>query len=161
MRLISHRGNIDGANDKFENSIVQIEKVINSFELDCEIDLRVIGDRLFLGHDHAQEEIELEWLLQYSNYLWIHCKNIDALHFLSSFQNRLNYFWHNGDDYTLTSQGHIWSYPGKKLTSLCVMVLPERFTKIDEFFVKFENGVPFAVCTDHPSAIRRFWENHD
>ena len=26
----------------------------------------------------------------------------------------LNYFWHQTDDFTLTSHGYIWTYPGKK-----------------------------------------------
>ena len=26
-----------------------------------------------------------------------------------------NYFWHQEDDYTLTSEGYVWVYPGKPL----------------------------------------------
>ena len=47
---------------------------------------------------------------------------------------KLNYFWHQEDDYTLTSQGYIWTYPGKSLTSNSVMVLPEQ------------TGISFEIC---------------
>ena len=46
MKLISHRGNIDGINIETENNPLQIDKVIN-LGYDVEIDLRIKDDKLF------------------------------------------------------------------------------------------------------------------
>ena len=61
---------------------------------------------------------------------WCHAKNINALSELE----RINchYFWHQEDDFTLTSKGIIWTYPGKYLTNKSICVLPEK-TNVKEF----------------------------
>jgi hypothetical protein len=56
--------------------------------------------------------------------LWIHAKNIEALYVLSA-DNKLNFFWHQEDYFTLTSHGYIWTYPGNLLTKNSISVLPE------------------------------------
>ena len=73
-------------------------------------------------HGMKGEEIDFEWLLDNSRYLWIHCKNLDALYALHA-QEDLNYFWHQEDDFTLTSQGIIWTYPNKPITNRSVIGL--------------------------------------
>jgi hypothetical protein len=54
-----------------------------------------------------------------------------------------NYFWHQEDDYTLTSLHYIWAYPGKKLTNNSICVLPER-ANYDTLELRSCKG----VCTD-------------
>ena len=66
MKIISHRGNIDGVNTDTENDPNQIDKVIH-MGYDVEIDLRIKDDRLFLGHDYLQYEINIEWLNKRKN----------------------------------------------------------------------------------------------
>ena len=39
---------------------------------------------------------------------------------------KAHYFWHQEDDYTITSRGFIWTYPGKKLFPNSICVLPEH-----------------------------------
>ena len=57
--------------------------------------------------------------------LWCHAKNFQA--FKIMLKNRsIHCFWHQKDDYTMTSQGYIWTYPGKKLVSNAICVMPER-----------------------------------
>ena len=48
-------------------------------------------------------------------------------------QIKAHYFWHQEDDYTITSKGYIWTYPGKKILPKSICVLPERvnYKKID------------------------------
>ena len=36
-----------------------------------------------------------------------------------------HYFWHEEDDYTITSKGIFWVYPGKTLIKNSICVLPE------------------------------------
>jgi hypothetical protein len=123
MIYISHRGNINKKIIEKENSISYLEEAI-SFGYDVEIDFWLINDNLFLGHDSPQHQVEYNWLLERSNKLWVHCKNIESLVFLRE-DARLNFFWHQSDDVTLTSKGYIWAYPGKQPIKNSIAVMPE------------------------------------
>lgn len=128
MKLISHRGNLDGPKIDLENSPEYINNALSN-GYDVEIDVRFINGFFYLGHDQAEHKIEKNFLQ--TEGLWCHAKNIEALEEL----RKLNcvYFWHENDDYTLTSNGYIWAYPGKKLTKNSICVLPEKisYSKID------------------------------
>ena len=81
MKIISHRGNLDGPNIGNENKKDQISACID-LGLDIEIDLWRIDEKFFLGHDDPETEISEKWLLEKKNYLWIHCKNLEGLEIL-------------------------------------------------------------------------------
>jgi len=49
MLIISHRGNLLGPNPGFENVPDKIIEVTNNY--DCEIDVWVNSDGIFLGHE--------------------------------------------------------------------------------------------------------------
>jgi hypothetical protein len=121
MKLIAHRGLITGPNKHIENQPATIKSALDN-GFDCEIDLWVFDCRLYLGHDGPQYNITKQFLEQSG--LWIHCKNLNALEYCSE-DKTLNYFWHENDTYTLTSQGIIWAYPGKELTPNSICVMPE------------------------------------
>jgi hypothetical protein len=142
MKIISHRGNLNGPDKDNENKPSQILLAIAK-GFDVEVDLWVVGKRLFLGHDLPQYSINISFLENIKNSLWVHCKNLNAIKFLQESPLDLNYFWHQSDDFTLTSWGHVWTYPGKKLTQKSVCVLPE----INNVFL---DNVPFGICTDYP-----------
>ena len=78
MRLIAHRGNINGKNPFYENSPKYCQDAIDK-GFDVEIDLRLIDQDFFLGHDRPEMRIELEEILKLASSLWIHCKNIQVL----------------------------------------------------------------------------------
>lgn len=139
IRLIAHRGNIEGDNPDSENHPEQIEQVVNKF--DCEVDLRFKekSSELFLGHDGLDYKVELEWLVNFKERLWIHCKDYASLNFLSLNNFDLNYFWHQDDDFTLTSKGYIWTYPMKRVGSKSVIVIKDT---------KELNLDCFGVCTN-------------
>lgn len=138
MILISHRGNLDGRIPELENSPHYIyEALLRGY--DCEIDVRLVGTEWYLGHDEPQYKIDYEFLLDPR--LWIHCKNHQALEYLI-LDERVNCFWHEEDQYTLTSHGYIWAYPGCAVTpvSNAICVLPE---------LNNQDVSPFiGVCTD-------------
>jgi len=142
VRLISHRGNLSGPLPTEENNPNKINFVIQK-GYDVEVDVWEINSNLFLGHDVHEYPINLDWLLNNKNNLWIHCKNIHALTKLS--EQNLNVFWHQEDDFTLTSFGYIWTYPGKSLTSKSIAVMPESsgVWSIDD--LKYS----FGICTDY------------
>ena len=50
MLLISHRGNVKGRFEEFENSPSYIDKAIE-LGYDVEVDIRYISEVLYLGHD--------------------------------------------------------------------------------------------------------------
>ena len=142
MLLISHRGNLLGKNEEKENDPTHIDSIIDLY--DVEIDLRMKNDTLFLGHDYEQYEVSEEWILKNSSKLWIHCKDIKSLAFCSK-HLELNYFWHDVDDYTLTSFRYIWAYPGKKVVNdKTILVLPETYWSYTEV-LQFK---PMGICSD-------------
>ena len=120
MKFISHRGNLSGKSDK-ENEPVQIVKCLE-LGYDVEIDVWAIDGNLFLGHDEPQHRIEIEFLK--NDRLWCHAKNSDALQTMLQHTD-IHCFWHQNDDYTLTSKSVTWVFPGKDLSEGCVAVMPE------------------------------------
>jgi hypothetical protein len=151
MHLISHRGNILGSFPEKENNPTYIDCAINS-GYDVEIDIHLIDNQFWLGHDEPQYKITGEWLTERVSSLWIHCKNIDALYYFSANQNNYNYFWHQNDDFTLTSKNYIWTYPGKEYTTRSIIVMPEWNTDIDGLgSLKSLNC--HGICSDYVGVI--------
>ena len=124
MILISHRGNTKGKDISLENNPSYVLTTIDK-GFDVEIDLWVINNELFLGHDEPSYRISMEWLESYQEKLWLHCKNLDCVSFLYDY--KFNYFWHENDKVTLTSHGFIWAYPGLQKIKNSISVLPELF----------------------------------
>lgn len=147
MRLIAHRGNIDGPNPLEEN---RPEYIDNAIELgyDVEIDIRydIADDGFYLGHNDPQYVVTSYWLAQRMDKLWIHCKNIEALYHFASKTGGYNYFWHQEDDFTLTSKNYIWTYPGKSYTPKSVIVMPEWQLEQDFDSLRIYNC--FGICSD-------------
>lgn len=120
MKLIAHRGLFDGPNKEKENHPDQLITALSAgFEV--ELDLWLVYNNLYLGHDEPQYKVEREFFEKEG--LWIHAKNLDALLWLTT--TDYNYFWHQDDDYVITSKFYIWTYPGRPLTARSIYVLPE------------------------------------
>lgn len=139
MVYICHRGKKN--QHEPENEISNIIKNI-SLGYDCEIDIWKINDKIYIGHDYTKYEIDIKFLLTNSKKLWCHAKNIEALHYLLQFKE-LNSFWHQDDDYTLTSKNYIWVYPNKPLIEGCISVMPENTD-----YSICDLSVCHAICTD-------------
>jgi hypothetical protein len=130
MRLISHRGNINGPNTERENTWAYIQEALDA-GYDVELDVWGVDNKLWLGHDGPKEEIRGRTLLNPK--LWIHCKNLQAYDNLSMATvfynaprlNDLNIFYHQNDDCVLTTSGFLWTYPGKPLGWFSIAVKPE------------------------------------
>ena len=146
MKLIAHRGLFNGPDVNLENRPEQIELALKE-GYDCEVDLWIENGDCYLGHDYPDYPIQKEWLNKLG--LWIHAKNLDALRWLTT--TDLEYFWHQKDDYTLTSHNYIWTFPGKELTQRSVMVMPEV---VDKSLATTRNAKCYAVCSDYVSRLR-------
>ena len=143
-RLISHRGNTEGPDPDKENTTGYIQEALDA-GYDVEIDVWISGTSLYLGHDLPENKITLEWIMERSEMLWIHCKNIPALVYLKDYDS-LNVFWHQNDTVTMTTRGFIWAYPGSQPIKSSVAVLPEVY----------EDSVEgcYGICSDYISLYR-------
>jgi len=146
MKLIAHRGLFNGPDANLENGPEQIEFALEQ-GYDCEIDLWLINSDLYLGHDCPDYPIHEEWLNKSG--LWIHAKNLAALRWLTN--TDLEYFWHQNDDFVLTSHNYIWTFPGKELTQRSVMVMPEWD---DKTLTNARNAKCYGVCSDFVGLLK-------
>jgi hypothetical protein len=124
MIKISHRGNLNGKNKLLENSPEYINLAL-SMGYDVEIDVWLKDGIIYLGHDDAQHIIDIIWLKERCDNLWVHCKNIESVVYFKNMEYGFNYFWHQSDDITLTSKNYLWTFPGKQITEYSIAVLPE------------------------------------
>lgn len=147
MKLIAHRGLINGPDSSQENSPQRIVASLNQ-GYDCEVDLRVIDNQPYLGHDRPDYKVDKNFL--YNKGLWIHCKNFEALAWCQDQNCNLHYFWHDTDHYTLTSRSWIWSYPGMPASAYTVVVLPEW----NDPELKNLNLNCYGICSDYVEKIK-------
>lgn len=141
MKLISHRGNLNGPNPERENHPDYIIEAIQA-GYDVEIDVWFKDGKFYLGHDEPQYLFPYDLLDGYYNKLWIHCKDMDSLSNLNELDSsgqKLNYFSHENDLGVLTSKGYIWS---ANVYKRGILVMPEMFDKEP-------NENTLGVCSDY------------
>ena len=126
MILISHRGNVNGRMESWENEPTYIDLAISK-GYDVEVDVWYKDNILWLGHDEPQYEVNFRWFRDRINKLWVHCKNVESINYFKECNYPINYFWHQEDDITLTSLNHIWAYPGKQPIENSISVMPELY----------------------------------
>lgn len=143
MIFIAHRGNVNGPIIDRENTEKYIlEALSNGY--DCEIDLWVIDNILYLGHDKPMYKTSKEFILNNKKHLWIHCKNHIALQYL--IDTDTNYFYHDKDNYTITSKNIIWGNIDSNIINNMICVMPEKYrTNID----KQEIQKCIGICSDY------------
>lgn len=118
MIRIAHRGNTKGPNPLEENKPEYLLQAVND-GYDCEVDVWLIDNEIWLGHDRPDYKVDKEFI---SNpRFWNHAKNLNALHYM--LENKIHCFWHEGDERTLTSKGYIWTYPYKEVTEKSIICL--------------------------------------
>lgn len=140
MIIISHRGNTDGESEFTANVPDAVSALLNK-GIHCEIDVWKVFDKYFLGHNEPKYEVEKEFLK--NEKLWCHAKNLVALE--DMLHNGVHCFWHEEDDYALTSKGYIWAYPGKKVTSKYKTIIVDNSKNwVDKKYNCY------GICTDWP-----------
>lgn len=142
MILISHRGNLDGKNKKFENNPNYIQEAKEK-GFDVEIDVWFKNNSFYLGHDKPEYKIDHNFLEDEK--FWCHAKSSEALYELSKLN--CHYFWHDIDDYTITNKGFIWIYPNKPLIKNGICVLPEK--------ANYKNLECIGICSDFISNYKK------
>jgi hypothetical protein len=146
MIKIAHRGNINGPITNLENHPVYLMNAI-SLGYDVEVDLWLMGKNLWFGHDEPQHLVNKAVLLSIQKNAWFHCKNVQALEYMVNLTGDFKYFWHQGDDHTLVSNGLIWTYPGKKTTKSSILVDLDLTSDL-------ESGKVYGICSDYVGKIQ-------
>jgi len=142
MIKIAHRGNIAGTSEH-ENAPAYIDEALTK-GYEVEIDVWFHNDSLWLGHGSPTYMTDYDWIQQRADRLWCHAKNFEALDYLLGY-HRFNCFWHQEDNYTVTSKGFIWAYPGwEGSNTRTIAVKPNGTLKLDEFY---------GICTDDFSKL--------
>ena len=151
MKFIAHRGNTNGPKPDLENSPDYILKAVN-LGYDIEVDVWWKDDKWYLGHDEPQYEIDVTFLR--NKKFWCHAKDIDAL--MVMLRNGIHCFWHQEDDCTLTSEGFIWTYPGKELVEKSICVMPENVVNTMDSLSHIS-----GICSDYISKYQEniFWRH--
>lgn len=143
-----------GPDAESENHPTQIVAAIMQ-GFDVEIDVRMKDHQFYLGHDQATYEISPRYLC--NDRFWIHAKDADAAEQLLIMKSQgadLNFFWHQSDDRTLTSQGYWWTQPGKPLTANSIAVMPELQMSLEELITWSTTVVCAGICSDHVGIIK-------
>ena len=144
MKIISHRGNLDGRKPECENNPTYIQQALD-LGFDVEVDVWYVDGQFFLGHDAPTYFVDPWWFRGKS--LWCHAKNKEALEEMIVSSYGITCFWHETDKMTLTSDGLLWMYPDNH-SRLGVTV----------WLGKPEGDIPqmWGVCTDYAKE----WRTH-
>ena len=139
MIYIAHRGNLNGPNKERENAPDYIIEAINKGYY-VEVDVWYIDGNFFLGHDSPDYKIEINFLKNKNFYC--HTKNLGAIKELINIKNEINFFSHELDEFVLTSDNKIWTFPGADLCENSICCMPEKKNQ-------YPDGC-YGVCTDYP-----------
>lgn len=121
MFLISHRGNINGANKNKENSPDYVYSALDK-GFSVEIDVWLIEGEWFLGHDYHKYRIDFNFIK--NDNFWLHAKNGCAFSELVRL-NMKHVFYHTIEHWALTSSKFLWTFPTSKLYNNSICVKPE------------------------------------
>jgi hypothetical protein len=143
MKIVSHRGNLNGRIVQQENQPSYIQAAIDA-DFDVEVDVWYEDGMFYLGHDSADYPITSSWIVKHKNSLWCHAKNSNALTKMLS--NNIHCFWHQSYKYTITSRGIPWCYPKNWILN-GITVIDESNVCIDD--IPRDINI-FGVCVDNP-----------
>ena len=130
MFFISHRGNLNGPDARYENSIEYINHALES-GFHVEVDVHYYKNNFYLGHDEPAFLTSLEFLE--NKKLWCHAKSMDTMG--AFYKTKCHYFWHETDAVTITNQGYYWTYQEINYLKIA-FVFCQRDQIIKIFFVK-------------------------
>jgi hypothetical protein len=149
MKIISHRGNINGPLPEKENRPSYIDSAIQ-LGYEVEVDLRIVNNEFWLGHDTSQYKIDITWMRLRKDNIWFHCKDMESSIRLLELNENFKFFCHSQDNFVLTSTGHLWVHDiNEKINEKCIIPL----LSTEEIIL---NNIPriFGVCSDYVSFLK-------
>ena len=156
FKVIAHRGLLHGPSIELENNIENIENNIKKYPyIINELDIWLDSDLIYIGHNEAARQIDLDILSNYSKNLILHIKGINfesikSIYLLKSIGEKFHFFSHQDDDFTITNHGWVWSHPKKGFVKNTICVLPEEVMSLDLAVNQFEFKQLYGVCSDYP-----------
>lgn len=145
--LISHRGNRRGMNTDKENSLEYVKEALDEgFFVMVDVWL-VGGSHVALGHDRPKHPVDLEFLKD--KRIVCRARSLQTLTFL--LHNEIHCFYFGRDDFSLTTGGLIWTYPGMQLGIRSIFFMPE-FVLSDVSAAS--NFVCAGICSDRIADIQ-------
>lgn len=150
LKIISHRGNINGPRSDQENEPSYIDAAI-ALGFDVEIDVRYVDGQFYLGHDNPDHAIDIEWFLARKNVLWVHCKNLDAAYQFIKLNLEVRCFCSISDPFCFMTQGYLWLNDVEvEPKDNCIVPLL-NISDIKSYKFMYQ---PYGVCTDYPTEIK-------
>lgn len=146
MIFYAHRGNTRGPS-MFENDPFYIVGAIGQ-KFTPEVDVWCVDGELWFGHDGPDYAVKQEWMRDYARHCIFHCKNWEALEAMQ--QDEWHYFWHQADEYTLTSSGLVWVYPGRPSPHTGRFI--ECAPNLRELPSTWLNN--YGICSDYVAILR-------
>lgn len=157
MKLIAHRGLIYGPDRELENKESTINFALQQ-GFDCEVDVWYVDNNWYLGHDYFSTPTTIDFISQPG--LWLHAKNFEAsdqLRILLDDVKHLNFFWHDHDKRTLTSQNYWWTYPDNLVGKNSIALMPEW--SLDQADINECLSWNCAgICSDYVHILRKFYD---
>ena len=142
IKIISHRGNIDGPIPNKENRPSYIDCALSS-GYNVEVDIRCIDGKYWLGHDTPDYQVNLEWINKRKDNIWFHCKDLESSSKFTSLDAIC--FCHTSDPYVLVNNSYIWVHDlTMKLDENCIIPLINQFD-----IINFNNKFVYGICTDY------------
>lgn len=130
---------MNGPNPSMENNPEYINETLRA-GYDVEIDVWMLSDGMYLGHDKPTHKIN-KYFLQ-NQRIWSHCKNLETYMYLLKYQD-INCFIQNEEDIVITSRGYLWAH-----SKCCVWNDKTVVTQLDSRNWK-PHHFAFAVCSDY------------
>ena len=157
--IIAHRGLLNGPSKELENNPENIILNIKNYPNLCnEIDINILKDGVYIGHDKPLYKIDLKFIIDNKRSLILHIKELDydspyTINVLLDLYRSCHCFCHDEDKFTITNKGLIWSHPKMGLNKNTIFVMPEKVMSLNS--VNFINNLHLlkGVCTDFPLQI--------
>ena len=98
FKVIAHRGLLHGPSIELENNIENIENNIKKYPyIINELDIWLDSDLIYIGHNEAARQIDLDILSNYSKNLILHIKGINfesikSIYLLKSIGEKFHFF---------------------------------------------------------------------
>ena len=145
MKIIAHRGLVNGPDKNKENTLPTIMSALG-LGFDVEVDVWLQNNQLKLGHDKPGPTVP-KWLFD-NKKVWFHAKDIGSLKYLVEWDKRV--FYHTNEYVVITSKRELWALPCKGF-DCSYIVLPENTGE------KILKGT-LGICTDYAIKYRSMFK---
>lgn len=168
MKLISHRGNLNGIEPDKENTLEAIDKCL-SFGFDVMVDVWYDNSNWFLGTLGPSIPVSWTMLNSLKNNLWMNARTVETFLLLKEKLNFKTFFNANGTFGALTSDDVFWLSPSKDPGLLesslqCNCIFHHRIDDTDDEEINFRLQIVtnknflyssyYAICSDYPQLFQ-------